>query len=310
VVSTGRADENSFSLSIETFNPEAYNIDGVTVGVTIRAADHFNNPVPDGTAISFRTEGGSIGQSCTTTDGACSVNWVSQAPRPSDGRVTILAFAIGNESFTDLNGNGYYDDGDIAGVDLPEPFVNDNESESSPGVPSYDPATEEPVDFNGDQLYTGADGGYTGVLCQHSTNCATATSLYVWEDTVLIMGSSSHDIAATPSSTDGSNICIDATTFTDVTITVDGADGSQYPPSGTSISADTSVGSVEGTGSWTVPNTSPSAGTVWSETVSLTGGGTPGDIGKLTITVQTPSGTPDVLLLDVLEVADKSVSCP
>ncbi|EGI73444.1 Ig domain protein, group 1 domain protein [Pseudoalteromonas distincta] len=82
VVSTGIADQNSFSLSRSIFNPHALNVDGNTVAVNARLADHFNNPVPDGTAVTFITEGGVIEPSCTTTNGACSVTWTSSNPRP------------------------------------------------------------------------------------------------------------------------------------------------------------------------------------------------------------------------------------
>ena len=75
------------------------------IRVQVLAADHFNNPVPNGTAISFTTEGGAIDGSCLTDDGGCSVTWRSQRPRLPDGRFTILATAIGNESFLDSERN-------------------------------------------------------------------------------------------------------------------------------------------------------------------------------------------------------------
>src|SRR5690606_28291881 len=81
-ITTGIPDYDSFSLSAEQLNPEAWNVDGVAVQVTARLADRFNNPVPDGTAVAFNIEGASIGSECTTTAGACSVTWVSQDPRP------------------------------------------------------------------------------------------------------------------------------------------------------------------------------------------------------------------------------------
>lgn len=81
MISSGVADANSFSLSVSNFNPEAWTIDGLTVQVNAQAADHFNNPVPDGTAIAFTTEFGQVEPSCTTVNGACSVNWTSGNPR-------------------------------------------------------------------------------------------------------------------------------------------------------------------------------------------------------------------------------------
>jgi hypothetical protein len=82
VISTGIPDQDSFSLSASVFNPEAWNIDGTDVTITARLADAFNNPAPDGTAVSFTTEGGSIGDSCVTSNGVCTVIWTSQNVRP------------------------------------------------------------------------------------------------------------------------------------------------------------------------------------------------------------------------------------
>jgi hypothetical protein len=82
VISTGIPDQDSFSLSASVFNPEAWNIDGTEVTITARLADAFNNPAPDGTAVAFTTEGGSIGDSCVTAKGVCSVIWTSQNVRP------------------------------------------------------------------------------------------------------------------------------------------------------------------------------------------------------------------------------------
>ena len=82
VISTGIPDQDSFSLSADIFNPEAWNIDGTEVTITARLADAFNNPAPDGTAVAFTTEGGAIEDSCITANGVCSVIWTSQNVRP------------------------------------------------------------------------------------------------------------------------------------------------------------------------------------------------------------------------------------
>ncbi|WP_394131048.1 hypothetical protein [Shewanella maritima] len=145
IVSTGIPDQDSFSLSAEVLNAEGWDVDGTEVVVTARMADAFNNPVPDGTTVSFTTEGGSIEDACQTIKGVCSVTWTSQLPRPEGntllagngaqvnnpesgltydaaldvygnfygqkygGRATITATAIGEETFPDLNGNGRFD---------------------------------------------------------------------------------------------------------------------------------------------------------------------------------------------------------
>jgi len=130
-VTTGIPTDNSFSLALECFNIEGWQYDGEITGVTARLGDRFQNPVPNGTAITFTAEGGNIESQCTTQTnasegGVCSVSFRSSNPRPADGRVTILAKAIGEESFVDANGNGAFDDGETFS-DIPEPFRDDNE---------------------------------------------------------------------------------------------------------------------------------------------------------------------------------------
>jgi len=119
VVSTGVPDQDSFSLSASVLNPEAWDIEGTEVEVTARMADAFNNPVPDGTAVSFTTEGGSIDPSCTTTNGACTVKWRSQFPYP-EGHVLIH-----DNDNSEGNGEGNENDINLSGiVNHPAEFSN------------------------------------------------------------------------------------------------------------------------------------------------------------------------------------------
>ena len=94
-VSTGLPDQDSFSFALEDHSPESFNINGVTVNASVLLADRFNNAVPDGTTIFFNTEGGAIRDtetgttgSCTTSGSGCSVEWVSQNPRPEGNKLT------------------------------------------------------------------------------------------------------------------------------------------------------------------------------------------------------------------------------
>ncbi|MDD2732800.1 MAG: hypothetical protein PHF56_02575 [Desulfuromonadaceae bacterium] len=187
VVSTGVPAQDGFSISIETLNPETWNIDGVVDKVTARLSDHFHNPVPDGTAVYFTTSGGSIQPSCTTIAGACSVNWTSQDPRPANGRARILAYAVGEEAFLDLNGNGLADAGEFS--DDSEAFRDDNEN-------NIKDAGETPIDFNGDGVFGGPDGRYNGVL-QGSAYVGAPKSKHVFSNSTLVMASSSANISST-----------------------------------------------------------------------------------------------------------------
>lgn len=136
IISTGRPSQNFFSLAAEILNMDGGNYDGAESKLTIRTADRMGNIVPDGTTINFVTEGAQIksgtGQAgttatCTTTSGACQVTMVSAEARPPDGRVTVLAYALGEESFSDLNGNNVYDAGETWD-DLGNPCIDANEN--------------------------------------------------------------------------------------------------------------------------------------------------------------------------------------
>lgn len=132
-VTTGLPSQDFLSLSISTHNIEGWNIDGTTTQLNIIASDRLGNPVPDGTAINFVTEGGQIqggtgGQAtCATQSGGCSLTLKSANARPTNGRVTILAYAVGEKSFIDTNANNTWDPGETF-YDLGDPFIDNNEN--------------------------------------------------------------------------------------------------------------------------------------------------------------------------------------
>jgi hypothetical protein len=251
-VTTGIPDQNSFSLAVQCQNVEAWNRDGVVVPVTARLSDRFNNPVPDGTAVTLQAEGGSIVSQCITAGGigACSVNWTSSNPRPPAspatpadpgdtrlGRATILATAIGEESFTDTNGNGSFDAGEVWD-DLPERFMDENENDSRD---SFEPI----YDFNNNSVYDPLDNLFNGVLCLDSAHCNTnATTTGISATNLIIM---SHGAAATFDPLPGtdlpvSGIPISAPGAGAVTIVI--GDLNDNPlPTGTTVTA-----TVSGTG--------------------------------------------------------------
>jgi hypothetical protein len=126
-VAVGLPSQLNFSLSQGTRNIEGMNIDGTTNTYSIIASDRMGNPVPVGTTISFVSEGGQVEASkqITLSSGLsrASVNFVSAEPRPRDGRITVLAYALGEESFLDLNGNNIYDNSEDF-FDLGDLFVD------------------------------------------------------------------------------------------------------------------------------------------------------------------------------------------
>lgn len=281
-VTTGIADQNSFSLSVVTLNPEAGGYDGVTDQVTARLADRFNNPVPDGTAVAFYTSGGAIQGSCTTTGGACSVDWTGQNPRPSNGIAAILAVAIGEESFVDNNSNGVFDAGDTF-TDMPEAFLNADQSYDISGNPTYT-AGDFFVDFNGNGIYDAGDTKFNGVLCAHPTLCSTTESINVRGQHAIVMADSTAAITIAPSPIDASAADVP------VTITVVGLNNGLIMPAGTTVVVTTTNGTLSGVTSFTVPNSAGAGARITQFSLVVKTDGIPSTGGVFTVTVTTPKG--------------------
>ncbi len=112
-IAVGLPSQLRFSVSPEAFNIEAFDWDGVSNNYTVIASDRLGNPVPDGTAINFVTEAGQIeALKFTSLNGGiakATAATASNGQRPMDGRVTMVAYALGEESFIDRNGNNIYD---------------------------------------------------------------------------------------------------------------------------------------------------------------------------------------------------------
>ena len=217
-VSTGIPDQNSISLSQEFASVHAWERDNETVDFTVRLSDRFNNPAPDGTIVQFTTEGGQIEPSCEIEDGVCSVEWRGADPRPADGRAQIMAYTIGNEYFADRNGNGVFDDGDVF-TDQGEAFRDDDESGTYNPAENNFAIDENLRDYDGNGLYSGPDGKFNGVLCQHSTDCPDSanniggrSNLYVnvVEQGTLIMASGTPSVRIFQNA--GTGNCINSST--------------------------------------------------------------------------------------------------
>lgn len=73
---------------------------------------------------------------------------------PRDNLVTLIAVTAGEEGFTDVNGNGVYDDGEPFD-DLTEPFVDSNDNGT------WDP-DERFIDTNNDGKWNGKNGKWDG----------------------------------------------------------------------------------------------------------------------------------------------------
>jgi hypothetical protein len=270
------------SLAVACNNVEGWDIDGTQVAVTVRLADRYNNPVPDGTAVTFNTEGGVILGSCQTSttstqSGLCSVTWTSSNPRPENGRSTILATAIGEESYVDVNNNGIFDGADTW-TDLAEAFRDDNESDDYTSGEFF-------LDFNQDNVRSPGDGLFNGLLCA-GPNCSANQKLTVSASNKIIMSGSSAVIA--------DNVGGTLTAGSSVTFTI-GDLNDQPMPAGTTITAQASSGLTIGNPrSYTVPCTAVDQPSQYSFTVTGT------VAGQFTLIVEAPSGLQTFYFLPVV----------
>lgn len=297
LVSTRIPHQNGFSLSAAVLNPEFHDFDGETDTLTVHASDRYGNPVPDGFVVSFKTEGG-IGivqdtnntnapvGSCFIKDSTCSVRIKSAGNRTLleqiggslNGRMTITAFARGEDSFVDVDGNGVYSSGDPYGPTVAlgantfappgsyrygEPFIDANEN----GV--HD-ANEEFVDFDGNGNYSdGNEGGilkYHGLGCTRTDQCSSVSTRYVYDNVILVWSGSSavYNVQSNGSSvSSGSTLTLNAPTLVGSTcvagaalpMTVQTTDTNGQPlPSGTTIAISIDNGTLDSTG-YTIPNT-------------------------------------------------------
>lgn len=115
-VAVGLPSQLNFSLSQGARNIEGYNIDGTSNTYKIIASDRLANPVPSGTSINFVSEGGQVEaiRQTTVSNGLASATsqFQSSDPRPGNGRITVVAYALGEESFLDTDGDNVYDSGE------------------------------------------------------------------------------------------------------------------------------------------------------------------------------------------------------
>lgn len=261
-VSTGIPDQDSMSLSTSLFNPKGWDHDGVQASITIRLADQFSNPPPDGTAVTFVAEGGSIEPGCTTVEGSCTVSWTSQNPRPSNGRVTILATALGNESFVDTNGNGQYDvDTDLfntfnTGGDCnPNTPLSTTEANSDdPGDEPCDDLVEAYLDKNENRerdigeeftdlvlngVHDMENGIYNGVLCPTEDAGCTKDSITIRDDIVIVMSADTPATSGDLLIGQESNVNLVLGQIYSFTVTLADINGNNMP-SGTRVSINSS----------------------------------------------------------------------
>ena len=318
-INTGLPEQRSMTIAASVLNPEGHNISGEESNITVWLSDNFNNPVPDGTTVNFTTEGGTIEPSCSTTNGSCSVTWTSSQPRVDDHRITILATALGHETFFDTNGNNYFDNDD--GNPIVDSGSSNNPSIDS-GLDNYAPASsgfvdmseawrddnensrydsgEIFLDYNNDQTFTNADGLFNGPQCQGS-KCAADNlqNIHVRKALRLVMASSAAVFNLTSNgatyhnSQTGFNLALpDVGNGERQAFTLNFADTgqpNQTMPFGTTVSVALSAGTLEGTTAFTVGNSNKSGFNSMNFFIIQAAGDSP-TTAILSITITSPSG--------------------
>ncbi|MEP4548125.1 MAG: hypothetical protein ABJ000_18230 [Saccharospirillum sp.] len=286
-VNSGPAEIDSFSLAADLFAPEAWNRDGEEINFTVTAGDHHNNPVPDGTEISFWTEFGLISDTCTTTEGRCSVTWTSggdrsTSPLPADGLATITAWTAGEDSFYETGAaNQLFDPGESF-LSTPERFYDRNKNGT------YDAAFESYYDYNEDGTYNASSPLFRGYSCSEAAKTAghCADSVEVWDDIQILMAGSAINITPTPGSATGEQ------TFN---IFLEDVNGNQ-PPAGSSVSVQTSYGTATIIGESDVPDGVSTTG--YTVVILFEPDTDPGN-GNMIVEVETPSGVKSAIVIPV-----------
>jgi len=190
-ITTGLPTQDFFSLSIQTPNIEGWIYDGVTSALTIIASDRLGNPVPEGTVINFITEGAQITPaSCKTTAGTCTTTFKSSESRPADGRVSILAYAIGEKSFVDANNSNSYDAGETF-YDIGDPYIDKDENRIWGADEFYIPSTTSGSSACRTRPGAGALPGNYGNALSKEGSCTEAWGQnYVRRNAVMVLSGS------------------------------------------------------------------------------------------------------------------------
>ena len=204
---------SNFSMAFEEFNPEVIELPNGTLGdppvyinsfprgsiqvtyanvttdITGIAGDRENAKVNSGT-IYFRVEWGLLDNpSCQiTSNGQCSVSWqsITNLDILDDGLGNVdlynnvTAWTMGEESFTDTNGNGYFDDGESF-IDVDEPYLDINNNDI------YD-AGDILIDLDNNGIHTPADGLYNGSRCLHTSLCSSTTRIPIYYLSYIYLG--------------------------------------------------------------------------------------------------------------------------
>jgi hypothetical protein len=200
---SGIVSQKNFSILAEdtqptVFDPATGTATDTSLVITVKVGDRDNQLLTDSHTVFFATEWGLIEPSCVTENGTCTVTWQTSfgvnngAPTaPADLLNTITAWTLGEENFSDTNGDGIFNDPESVFDDREEPYVDADTTDGAFNAGAGDRIIDVP---NGNDV-TGANGVHdTGDTflnspsCQHTSLCSTVmNTTYIWVDIVLKM---------------------------------------------------------------------------------------------------------------------------
>jgi len=218
-VTAGRATQNAASLSASKLSIEAFRTDGVQTALTMRVADRQGNPVPAGAVVNFVASHGLVQGSCALDAASqCTVNYTSQGLRPTNGRVAILGYLDGEESFTDLNGDNIWQLGEPF-YDVGLLYRDDNETAV------YDAATEQTYPGGATGNLACASSTYSYPSVADSCDGTWSNNIRVRQQTIIALATSDANITS-----------VVAHTSSGFTVRVTDANGNSMP-TGSTVSA-------------------------------------------------------------------------
>ena len=186
-IASGPPSQRFMSLSVSSFNIEGWKVDGTPTRLTVRIADRQGNAVADGTVVNFTAEGGQVANSCATATvnkiSSCSVDFVTQNPRPQGGRASVMAYLAGTKDYDDINANNIFDSGDVL-KQLGDAYRDDNENNA------FD-AGEFVVSRGGSIACPGVGGAFAS----RDNTCNQGLSTTVRQTAVILFASTSPAIA-------------------------------------------------------------------------------------------------------------------
>jgi hypothetical protein len=273
-VTSGRPSQEKASIGPGKFSIEGFNVDGATTNVTFRVADRQSNPVPVNTPVTFVAEAGLITGSCLLdANSQCTVNITSQGLRPSNGRVSVLAYLDGEESFVDQNGNNSYDTGESFS-DMGVVYRDDNESGT------YDAASEQtyPGGQTGSKDCSGNPNRYPSV--ENTCDGVWSSNIRVRQQTIVVFATSAASAATTTSATKNGFV-----------LKISDLNGNSMPTGSQLAVADVTTGNA--CTSTISPNTVPNQTNASTHVVTLNGDPTCSN-SKVNVTVTSPGGVQSI----------------